>query len=106
MAFVALPQTWFENMVDSNTDVNIPLATFPELTAAEIDASTGDIRKMLYAIIEKCWTRWNALATADRSTKMVLTKSSSSDPTTGVITHVYTFTFKNTISGQEVASES
>lgn len=105
MAFNPLPVTWFENMVDSDTTVNIPLASFPELTAAEIDATTGDVRKLIYAFVEKCWSRWNALLTADRPTKMTLTKSSSVDATTGIVTNVYTFTFKNSITQQDVAAE-
>jgi hypothetical protein len=83
----------------------IPLGTFPELTAAEIDSVTGDIRKFLYAVCEKAWSVWNALLTADRPNKMTITKSSSVDAITGIVTNVYTFTFKNSITAQDVAVE-
>lgn len=105
MAFNPLPQSWLENLTDDGTDISVPLATFPELTAAEADSVTGDIRKVVYAICEKLWSRWNALALADRPTKMTLAKSSSVDAGTGVITNVYTFTFKNSITAQDVAAE-
>ena len=110
MAFNPLPQTWFPGLTDSETtklvtDLSIPIATFPELTAAEIDSVTGDVRKFLYAICEKAWSRWNALLTADRPTKMTITKSSSVDATSGIVTNVYTFTFKNSITAQDVANE-
>lgn len=106
MAWNPLPQSWFENLTDNDTTISVPIATFPELTAAELDAATGDIRKVLYAICEKSWLRWAALATADRCTKMTLTKSSSVDSVTGVITNVYTFTFRNSITAQDVADEA
>lgn len=110
MAFNPLPQTWFTGLTSGTTthlttDLVIPIATFPELTAAEINVTTGDVRKFLYAICEKAWSVWNALLTADRPNKMTLTKSSSVDATTGIVTNVYTFTFKNSITAQDVASE-
>lgn len=110
MAFNPLPQTWFAGLTDGATtclatDMVIPIGTFPEMTAAEIDSVTGDIRKMLYAICEKAWSVWNALLTADRPNKMTITKSSSVDATTGIVTNVYTFTFKNSITAQDVAVE-
>lgn len=110
MAFNPLPQTWFTGLTDGATtclatDMVIPIGTFPELTAPEIDSVTGDVRKFLYAVCEKAWSVWNALATADRPTKMTLTKSSSVDATTGIVTNVYTYTFKNSITAQDVAPE-
>ena len=105
-----LPQSWFTGLtsgatVCAATDVVVPIATFPELVAAEIDPVTGDVRKFLYAVCEKAWTKWNSLLTADRPNKMTITKSSSVDATTGIVTNVYTFTFKNSITAQDVAAE-
>lgn len=105
MAFSPVPTNWFSGWSEDATNITVPIATFPELTAAEADGATGDIRKILYALCAKCWSIWNALATADRPTKMTLTTSSSVDATTGIITNVYTFTFKNSITAQDVASE-
>lgn len=111
MAWNPLPQSWFTGLTDgattcSATDMVIPISTFPDLTATEIDSVTGDVRKFLYAFIEKCWTKWNGLATADKCSKMTLTKTVSVDATTGIVTNVYTFIFKNTITAQDVADES
>lgn len=100
-----LPQNWFPGMVNSDTEINIPLTAFPEITASEIDATTGDIRKMLYGFIERCWVKWNSILLADRCAKMTITKTSSVDTTTGLITSIYTFTFKNNITAQDVADE-
>jgi hypothetical protein len=101
-----LPTAWFANWTSDGTDVTLPIASVPELTAAEADVTTGDIRKIMYAILERCWVKWNSLAIADRSTKMVLTKSSSVEAATGIITTVFTYTFKNTITAQDVADEA
>ena len=111
MAFNPLPQSWFTGMTDgatacSATDMVIPIGTFPELTAAEIDASTGDIRKFMFAFLEKCWAVYNALATADKPTKMTMQKSASVDTATGVITNTYVFTIKTAAATQEVVAES
>lgn len=105
MAFNPLPQTWFAGLTDDGTDITLPIASIPELSAAEIDAATGDIRKMLYAITELAWTKWNALPTADRPAKMTINKSASVNATTGLVTNTYVFTFVNAITGQDVATE-
>lgn len=111
MAFNPLPQSWFTGMTDgstscSATDMVIPISTFPELTAAEIDSSTGDIRKFLFAFLEKCWAVYNALATADKPSKMTMQKSVSVDTSTGVNTNTYIITIKTAVATQEVVSES
>jgi hypothetical protein len=110
MAFDPLPQSWFTGLTDGATvclatDLVVPIATFPELTAAEIDSVTGDIRKMLYAICEKCWLVWAALLTADKPNKMTISKSSSANAATGLTTHTYIFTFVNSVTAQDVAPE-
>lgn len=110
MAWNPLPQSWFTGLTDGGTSCNatdlvIPIGTFPQLTAAEIDSSTGDVRKFLFAFCEKCWLVWSAIATADRCAKMTLTKSASLNTTTGVLTNTYVFTFNNTIATQDVADE-
>lgn len=106
MAWNPLPQSWFASLTDNGSVLSIDIANFPELTAAEIDSSTGDIRKFLFAFCEKCWTVWAALASADKSTKMTLNKSVSVSTTNGQITSTYSFTFVTAIASQEVVSET
>lgn len=62
-----------------------------ELTDAEIDASTGDWRKIMFGIVEMLYQRWNNTPSADRPTKVSVSRSSSVNETTGVITRYYTF---------------
>lgn len=106
MAWNPLPQSWFTGLTDDGTDITIPIAAFgTELTAEEIDSANGDVRKFIYAFIERCWAKWSSIATADKPSKMTITKTSSIDAATGILTNVYTFTFKNTITAQDVANE-
>ena len=100
MPFNPLPQSWLPSLTDNGTVLSLDIADVPELAVTEIDSATGDIRKFIFALCEKFWSKWNALATADRSTKMVLTKSSSVNVATGIITSVYTFTFQNAITAR------
>lgn len=106
MAWSKTITDWFASYTSNGTNMTLPIASFPELTAAEADVTTGDIRKLLYAFIERCWVKWNSLATADKSTKMVLAKNSFVDSTTGITTHTYTFTFQNVTTAQEVSDEA
>lgn len=62
-----------------------------ELTEAEIDATSGDWRKTVFGIVEMLYQRWNNTDSADRPTKLTITRSSSTNETTGIITRDYTF---------------
>jgi len=105
MAFDETPTTWIPDWSEDGTTISIPLATFAELTAAEADATTGDIRKILYALCEKFYDSWNNTVTADRPTRMTIYKSSSPNVSTGITTHTYQFRFENAVSAQDVADE-
>lgn len=106
MAFDPAPGTWLDNWTEDGTDITVPIATFPEMTAAEADAATGDIRKVFFAILEKLVDAWNDTDAADRPTKMTVTKSAVIDTGTGVVTNTYTLRFYTSISSQEVVDES
>ena len=106
MAANTVPTAWIANWSANADTITIPIASFTELTANEANATTGDIRKIMYAVNEQLWTAWSALAAANRTTKMTMTKSSSSNATTSVLTHVYTWTFNNTVTTQDVANET
>ena len=106
MAANTVPTAWIANWSANANDITVPIASFAELTEAEANATTGDIRKIMYAVNEQIWTAWSALAAANRTGKMTLTKASSSNATTGLLTHVYTWTCNNTVVTQDVANEA
>ena len=81
-------------------------ATLPEITTAEANATTGDIRKIYYGIVEQLYQAFLSKATADRPNRMNITKQSFVDATTGLITSNYAIQFILAPSGLDVTSES
>lgn len=106
MAFDAKPSTWIPNWSEDGTDISVPIATFPKLTAAEADATTGDIRKVLFAVVDKLYDAWNNTAAADRPAKMTMTKTKAVDVSTGLVTSIYQFRFTTEITEEDVVAES
>jgi hypothetical protein len=105
MAFSDTPTDWIANWSEDGTDISVPLTDFPELTAAEADGATGDIRKIMFAVAHKFYDAWNDTAVADRPNRMTLSKSISTNVTTGIATNTFTFRFENESTGSEVADE-
>lgn len=105
MAFSAVPTDWIANWSEDGTDITVPIASFPELTAAEADATTGDIRQIVWAIVTKLYEEWIGTPTADRPTKWTCSKSVSQNTTTGEVTNTFTFVLKTTIETQNVSAE-
>jgi len=106
MAFTATPTAWIPSWAEDGTDITVPIASFPELTAAEADAVTGDIRKITFAILEQLWDVWTATATADRPTQWTMAKNASVNTATGITTTQYTCTFAIETTAQDVADEA
>ncbi len=107
MAFSEVPTDWLENWSEDGTDITVPLATFPELTAAEADAATGDIRKILYAWCEKLYQQWLATASDDRPSRMTIARSTAVDEENDRFTRTYQLTFvtEAAAGGVDVADE-
>ena len=108
MAIVTTPPAWLANWSEDGTNITLPLASLPETSAAEADATTGDIRKVMLALAEQMYQAYIALATADQPTKMVITRSTSVNDLTDVITRTYAFAFQAeaSVGGIEVVAEA
>lgn len=116
MAFSATPSGWLGagySVSGSGTTaaVNFGISgntneALPEITTAEANASTGDIRKIYYGLAEKMYQSYIAKATADLPNRMSFSKSSSVNSTTGLITTSYTFQFILAATGLDVTTES
>jgi hypothetical protein len=106
MAFDKTPNVWLANWSQDGVDVTVPIATFPQLTAAEADEVTGDIRKIWWSILDELYNQYNDLSSANQPGKWTSTKSVSVNASTGVITNTYTNTIQTEIGTQEVADES
>jgi hypothetical protein len=76
-----------------------------ELTDSEANATTGDIRKLLFALCEHFYQAQQAQLEADRPTKMVIYRSTSTNDQTEAITKSYQFVFNVGVGSVEVVDE-
>jgi len=105
MAFDPKPSTWLPSWSEDATNISLPIASLPELTAAEADGTTGDIRKVAFALTKKLADVFEAAAVADRPTQMTIGRYASSNQAGTEVTHVVQFTFVNTVATQDVKDE-
>lgn len=105
MAFSDTPTDWLENWSEDGTDITVPLATFPELTATEADASTGDIRKIVYAIMRKLVNKWYATDAADRPSNMKIKDTYSTNAEGNLVQRIQIEFITSQVAGSEVADE-
>jgi hypothetical protein len=99
------PSTWLPNWSEDATNITLPIASLPELTAAEADANSGDIRKVAFALTKKLADVFEATAAADQPTQMRINRYASSNQAGTEVTHVVQFTFVNTVATQDVKDE-
>jgi hypothetical protein len=98
MPFIDTPTLVIAGWSEDGTNVTFPIASLPELTASEADGTTGDSRKILYAILAQYEAWYRGLAAEDKPGKLNISRSSSSpDVNTGHITR--TFSVRFTIGG-------
>lgn len=76
--------------------INIPLAALSGLTAAEANATTGDIRAVLTALVEKARTGIAALPANNRPTNFAVTSSRVTN-TTDTDKQDLTYTIRGTL---------
>ena len=107
MAQNLAPSHWLSGyeLTDTNTKISIPLASLPGLDSTKANASTGDIRKVLRAIMAAIHAAWLAEASADRPKQMTLGRSTSVNESTGETTRTDQAQFKVATTGEEVVDE-
>jgi hypothetical protein len=106
MAFNKQPDTWITTWTEDGTTISVDIADFPELTAAEADSGTGDIRKIVFAICKKFYDEYSSRSSTNQPSKWTSSLQTSANATTGEVTHVFSNTFKTEILTQEVADET
>ena len=109
MAFVIAPAAaenpHITGWAVDGANIVVPINSFPELSAEEAAATTGDIRKVILALVDKFYAIYNGTATADKPVKMQVYRSTAVNDVAGTSTRTYTFTF--TVDGSyEVAAEA
>jgi hypothetical protein len=93
MAFSQVPTNWITSYASDDTTLTIPRASLPELSAAEANTTTGDIRDIVFAFVERIYQVYITSAAADRPAKMTLIRSTQTNETTGKVTRQYTINF-------------
>lgn len=83
----------------------IPLATLTGAISADIHPTTGDIRKIIFALETALYNAYLAIAVADRPAKWDCNRSSNFNDATDVVTRVFVNQFSTETSGEEVAAE-
>ena len=105
MAKDVKPDTWIVGMDASGGEVKIPVASIPELDEEEAKGLTGDIRKFLFALLEKIYGEYNSLDYADKPQKMRVARGTYVNDATGKAQKSYTLTFDVEFGEQEVEGE-
>lgn len=104
MAFSAVPSVLIPGITSDGTNLTLPIASYAKLSAAEAHNSTGDSRKVLYALAHAIEAAFAALAAADKPGKMAITKSVI-QPDAGTQRVNIGFQFDLDISAADVAAE-
>lgn len=74
MAFNPAPSALFPSWAEDGTTITVPLASITDLTAVEADGTTGDWRAIMLRIMDHVWAYSQGLATADKPTKLLITR--------------------------------
>jgi hypothetical protein len=94
--------------IELNTNNATVNKLLTELTDSEADETTGDIRKLMFGVLDglfvKLKAKNDALLPADRPQNFTFNRASSVGED-GVITRSFNFTFRLSTSGIEVANE-
>ena len=112
MAMNLAPSHWLEgfellaaNGTATAQGICIPLTALPGLSAAEANASTGDIRKVARALMYALNKAWIDEAEADRQAQMEISRYTNVDESTDVTTRSYTARFNVGVGEEEVIDE-
>lgn len=102
------PDSWITDYAFSTPNITIPTTTITDaaLSDAEAAAATGDIRSVLYSILEHMYLAYTNMASADKPSYMTISRAQSVNNTTNRITKTYTFQFVCDQSGVDVLAES
>lgn len=101
MAKIA-PNVILPNLASDGTNLTIPLADIPGLTAAEADPSNGNGAEVLRLICDAAYERIEALPQADRPTQMTWGKPAAQGVSGAISRQSYNFGFNYTVDATSV----
>ena len=98
------PDAWIASMSEDGTNITIPIASITALTAAEADATTGDIREFLYKLLVTLVGLQDGLPTEDKPDYMII-DDVSSFTSTGKMQTRFSITFTRDIATSTATAE-
>lgn len=107
MAFDPAPSGWFPGLTNSATSVTIPFAALNDVSEANTDPATGDVRTLVYSFCEAFSDQWASTASADRPEKATISTSTSVQTEAGseIITKIYTIRVELDVDSVSVSDE-
>lgn len=105
MPFDDTPSVLFPGWTSDGTNVSFAISGFPKLSTAEAHTSTGDSRKVLYALCHQIEANYAALPTADKPARLTITRGEQT-VSPGIQRVFFALAFDLDISGADVAAES
>ena len=107
MAFDPAPTGWFPGLTNSATALTIPFTALNQLTQADSDPSTGDVREIVYNFCEAFTDKWADTTDADRPEKTTISTSTSVQTVGGseILTKIYTIRVELDIDSVDVSDE-
>ena len=103
------PGDWLSGYAYDGTNISVPRATLPELSAEEAAASTGSVANVAHALLEALYAAYAAIEPdADKPANFKLVKSLYYDQTLGTAQLAYTVLLRMDVApgGMNVAAES
>ena len=109
MAFNSAPTELWSGYTYANDTLSIPLADLDGLSAAEANATTGDWRAIMQALLVTLYNHYNGLETADKPAALVVSTPSvqavNSGDFAGTVKATYSTSFYLTLDGAVVSDE-
>lgn len=105
---VVRPTQIFPGYTSDGTNITIPIASLPKLTAAAANATTGDGADVLWAIVDQAYEANQALAPEAKSSVFAVTKGNQTavQGAPDARNQPYTATFKLQPTGLETMAEA
>jgi hypothetical protein len=105
MAFNPAPSAMIPSISLVGDDVTFDITDLTkELTQAEANPTTGDLREIVFSFLDHAWNYLNQLPTEDKPAKLIISKSASLQAN-GEYQLSYNVSVRTVVSDEDIASE-
>lgn len=103
--WVAAPTNWITGYTSDGTNVTIPISTLTGLAAGDASASTGDVRKVMYAMTDVFYSTFAAAASTNQPAKIIISRQGTEVQGTNLLRRVYSIVVDLVVTNLQVVSE-